>query len=132
LVHCQYGKDRTGIVVALLLGAAGWTREDIIDDYVATSNNLDTLKQRVAETMFGALHPDQSMAIDQSSAEFDQLLTAVGMSRRAFDEVTRADVDTIVPFLQHVEDQPMGAATVLLDAGLTQSELDILRTRLNP
>jgi len=33
LVHCAAGKDRTGVVVALVLSAAGVDREAIADDY---------------------------------------------------------------------------------------------------
>lgn len=36
LVHCAAGKDRTGVVVALLLTLAGVEREAIIDDYALT------------------------------------------------------------------------------------------------
>lgn len=34
LVHCFLGKDRTGVLCALLLAASGVSREDIIADYV--------------------------------------------------------------------------------------------------
>lgn len=34
LVHCSAGKDRTGVVVALLLAAIGFDRATIIDDYL--------------------------------------------------------------------------------------------------
>ena len=36
LVHCAAGKDRTGVVVALLLTLAGVEREAVIDDYALT------------------------------------------------------------------------------------------------
>ena len=35
--HCAGGKDRTGIISALLLGLAGVGRETILDDYTLTS-----------------------------------------------------------------------------------------------
>ena len=34
LVHCTHGKDRTGVLVALLLYACGVSEEEIISDYV--------------------------------------------------------------------------------------------------
>jgi protein-tyrosine phosphatase len=37
LVHCHAGKDRTGFIVAMLLTAAGVSREDIFADYATTS-----------------------------------------------------------------------------------------------
>ncbi len=36
LIHCQSGKDRTGVLVALLLMAAGVDRKCIMEDYLAS------------------------------------------------------------------------------------------------
>jgi protein-tyrosine phosphatase len=43
LVHCTAGKDRTGIVIAVLLRAAGVRRDDVVADYLRTSANLPRL-----------------------------------------------------------------------------------------
>ncbi|WP_460802381.1 tyrosine-protein phosphatase [Microbacterium sp. GXF6406] len=40
VVHCTAGKDRTGLVVALLLTALGIDRDVIVADYAATAANL--------------------------------------------------------------------------------------------
>ena len=40
LVHCTAGKDRTGLVVAFALAAAGVDRDDVVADYAATAENL--------------------------------------------------------------------------------------------
>ncbi|HTY73546.1 MAG TPA: tyrosine-protein phosphatase [Actinomycetes bacterium] len=37
LFHCAAGKDRTGLVAALLLAALGVSRDDILDDYELTN-----------------------------------------------------------------------------------------------
>ena len=36
LVHCTHGKDRTGVLVALLLRAIGVSEEDVVADYVVS------------------------------------------------------------------------------------------------
>ena len=36
LIHCHAGKDRTGFFIAMLLAAAGISRDDILTDYVET------------------------------------------------------------------------------------------------
>lgn len=41
VVHCTAGKDRTGIVVALALLAAGVDRSTVVADYARTQANLD-------------------------------------------------------------------------------------------
>ncbi len=40
LVHCQAGRDRTGVVSAVLLALVGVTTDAIADDYVATAEAL--------------------------------------------------------------------------------------------
>lgn len=37
VVHCAFGKDRTGVVVALLLRLVGVTEEAVVGDYMASS-----------------------------------------------------------------------------------------------
>lgn len=43
LVHCTAGKDRTGVVVAVLLRAVGVRRADVLEDYLRTEANLPQL-----------------------------------------------------------------------------------------
>jgi len=40
LVHCTAGKDRTGIVIALVLSAVGVADENVAGDYALTAENL--------------------------------------------------------------------------------------------
>ena len=44
LFHCSAGKDRTGIMAALLLDILGASREDIFDDYLQSQRNSPHLK----------------------------------------------------------------------------------------
>ncbi|HYF27625.1 MAG TPA: tyrosine-protein phosphatase [Baekduia sp.] len=48
LVHCAAGKDRTGVVVALALAAAGVRRDAIVEDYLATASRIDAIVSRLA------------------------------------------------------------------------------------
>ena len=41
LVHCHGGKDRTGIIIALLLSLAGVPRETIVEDYALSETMLE-------------------------------------------------------------------------------------------
>ncbi|WP_239330578.1 tyrosine-protein phosphatase [Frankia sp. CiP3] len=47
LVHCAAGKDRTGLVVAVLLRAAGVGQQAILADYAATTANMPAVLRRV-------------------------------------------------------------------------------------
>lgn len=48
LVHCTAGKDRTGIVIASLLLAAGVAPDDVVADYLRTSDNMDAVLRRIS------------------------------------------------------------------------------------
>ena len=47
LFHCHAGKDRTGILAAVLLGALGVVEEDIIGDYTLTAPHIEALHNRM-------------------------------------------------------------------------------------
>jgi protein-tyrosine phosphatase len=47
LVHCLAGKDRTGVVVALLLRLVGVEREAVIDEYLLTNLAAEQLMPRL-------------------------------------------------------------------------------------
>jgi len=48
VVHCAAGKDRTGIVCAFALEAAGAERDAVVADYAATGDRLEPLVARLA------------------------------------------------------------------------------------
>ena len=50
LVHCAAGKDRTGVLVALALDAAGVERDAIVADYLATSERVAAILARLIES----------------------------------------------------------------------------------
>ncbi len=50
LIHCTAGKDRTGLVVAVILSAVGVSDEDIIADYVLTRANMPGVLERIVST----------------------------------------------------------------------------------
>lgn len=50
LVHCAAGKDRTGVVVALALDAAGVKRAAIVEDYLASSERIEQIMARLVSS----------------------------------------------------------------------------------
>jgi protein tyrosine/serine phosphatase len=49
VVHCAAGKDRTGVIVALLLGSVGVSDDDIVEDYTLTQEILVALRAKILE-----------------------------------------------------------------------------------
>jgi protein-tyrosine phosphatase len=46
--HCAAGKDRTGLMAALVLGAVGVARDAIVEDYALTQDTIDRFVARSA------------------------------------------------------------------------------------
>ena len=107
LFHCTAGKDRTGIVAALLLGLAGVTPEDIVEDYAMT----------------GAL-------IAPMIEEMVDVARSRGRDIEKFRPMLRCDPETMTATLLYIE-QNFGTMERYLETiGVSQSEMDALRRRL--
>lgn len=100
VVHCLAGKDRTGMVIALLLTALGADRGTVLDDYELTStchvSRVPEIVEIFAQLGIGrpaaeALLSTPRWAMDQALRELDQvhggietyLLGPAGMSPQA-------------------------------------------------
>ena len=109
LVHCAAGKDRTGVVVALALDAAGVDRELIIADYLATAERIEAIIDRLLA----------------SPTYRDELA--------GHDPQRHAPVPgTMERVLEIVDDWHGGAAAWLTAHGLTAADLRRLTERLAP
>jgi len=49
-IHCTSGKDRTGVVTALLLRLVGVAREAVVGDYAATAANIASVMERLGRS----------------------------------------------------------------------------------
>src|SRR5947199_217339 len=73
--HCAAGKDRTGVISAVLLGLLGVPDDVVVADYVATQEHLDAIIERLMSTegyqrMLAALPPDTLHAEAETMARF--------------------------------------------------------------
>ncbi len=106
LVHCEAGKDRAGIVVALVLQAMGVPDDEIVADYAVSDTNL-----RARLEVFLAEARDEE--------------------DRGHIRLWRGCVpETMEAFLAHVHEVYGGAEPYLLGQGLPKGQLDRLRERL--
>jgi len=65
IVHCTAGKDRTGVLVAVLLGVLGVDDETIVTDYTLSARAMSTLRRRLADR-----HPEAREQIEQAAELF--------------------------------------------------------------
>lgn len=111
LVHCTAGKDRTGLVVALALSAAGIPREAIVEDYALSGPEVR--RHRLA--------PVQAILED------------LVLDAAAQQDALRLHLDSPPAAIGHVLDRLAaggGAAGYLVRHGLNSVQLDRLRQRV--
>ena len=106
LVHCHAGKDRTGLVVALLLLVTGASAETVAADYALSGHNLEPLMQ-----------PWLDEAADERARE---------LRRR----VAAAPAAAMIDVIDELDRAHGGAAGYLLGAGATEDDLVRVRSRL--
>lgn len=109
LIHCSAGKDRTGVAIALLLAAVGVPREQIVDDFMLTNDNIDQITARIA------LH----LGADPNETAFEASRPAHHVQPEAIEAV-----------LDIFDGHPDGAAGWLTDNGLSAANLAALRSAL--
>jgi protein-tyrosine phosphatase len=106
IVHCSAGKDRTGMLVAVLLDAVGVLRTAIAGDYAASESAVRAM--------------DAARPMDLAGE-------AQGMRR---PQMRSAWPETILETLDHVDSQYGGSTGYLTMNGVTASQLQALRSRL--
>jgi len=85
--HCAAGKDRTGVISAVLLALLGVRDEVIVADYAATQENIDAIIDRLMATegyqaMLSALPPDTLHAQPETMITFlERVRTEYGSMR---------------------------------------------------
>ena len=105
--HCTAGKDRTGVISAVVLGALGVPDEIIVADYAATKESLDAIIERLMQSegyqgMFENLPPD----------------------------TLHAEPDTMIGLLAHVAREYGSMAGYLAKAGAAPDTVERLADRL--
>ena len=105
VVHCAVGKDRTGMMVALVLSALGVSDEEIADDYELST---DCLRE-----------------------EFDEVIATLdGQERDRIAERMSSRRETILEMLAYARQHYGGVEKYLLAQGLGSDRLQRLRDRL--
>jgi protein-tyrosine phosphatase len=105
--HCTAGKDRTGVVAALLLAALDVGVEDIAADYALTNQALPSILERLAR---------------------DPVLGATIAQMPPGRRTVRSE--TMARFLELLSRHHGGARSWLLGAGVAPASIDALRAKL--
>ena len=108
VIHCTAGKDRTGIVVAMLLDILGVSHELIVEDYHLTTKNMAPVIERIRNA---PVFKENGLAA-------------------APDWIFASDQITMEGFLERMTATYGGAEGWALQHGLGQVEIDLLRAEL--
>jgi protein tyrosine/serine phosphatase len=107
LVHCHAGKDRTGVVVALVLRLAGVSIDDIADDYAISGVQLAEMLAR-----------DRVTAIER------------GMDHVRVERLFTVRREAMVQTMDCVDVEHGGAVSLMRAIGLDETRIDRLTTLL--
>ena len=107
LFHCTAGKDRTGLIAALVLGGLDVPQDTIVDDYMLSALYLEELFDELRE---------QARLIGYDGDWYNRLLLCQPATMRHT--------------LQYLDQRYGSVSQYLLQSGLSQLELDQLRRAL--
>ncbi len=107
IVHCAAGKDRTGVLVALILDVLGADDEDIVGDYVRTNERIEAIFTRL-----------------RGSATYAEDVVRIGL------DAHRVDPDTMREVLRTLRRTYGSGEDYLLAAGVSAATLRGLHERL--
>jgi protein-tyrosine phosphatase len=108
LFHCAAGKDRTGVVAALLLGLLDVAPEDIADDYHLSAAGMVAMSEWVRATS-----PDAADAMTSQPAEY-----------------LEAPVDAMLAFLDRIEEEHGSMRGLARDLGISDQLVARLQAAL--
>ncbi|MBD0707061.1 MULTISPECIES: tyrosine-protein phosphatase [unclassified Streptomyces] len=114
LLHCAAGKDRTGLLTALLLELLGVPAERVVEDYARTGEALEQIWAGIAQRHHTALND-----VDREKLAIPAPLLA-------------APAGAMTAFLDVVRTRHGGARAFLLECGVAQETLDAFLAKATP
>jgi protein-tyrosine phosphatase len=107
IFNCFFGKDRTGVLAALVLGCLGVSREQIIADYAITASRVPFIVKKLSRD------PAHKETIERTDAR-----------------LLAADERTMTSFLDRLERDYGGALSWALSSGISSARLHVLSETL--
>jgi protein-tyrosine phosphatase len=118
LTHCFAGKDRTGFVVASVLEAVGIDRDTIVADYLRSNAAVPQLRTHIYD-----------MIEQRADVELTPEVVTFTEARLS-DGVLGVRPEYLAAARQTIDDEFGSLGGYLSDAGITEADLDRLRSEL--
>ena len=107
IIHCSAGKDRTGVVVAVLLALVGVERDTIVEDYLQTKRYLNPIK-----------------------SELRSAAAQIGYNLERLDRMLECRADAIKGALEYIDEKYDGTPEYVRAVGIEESAIGRLRSVL--
>ena len=107
IVHCSAGKDRTGLVIAVLQDLVGVDRETIVEDYLQTARHMAELR-----------------------ADLRSTAAQIGYNLERLDRMLECRANAIVSALDHIDSRYGGTREYVRAAGIEDDTLERLHSLL--
>uniref|UniRef100_A0A1X7UQZ2 Tyrosine specific protein phosphatases domain-containing protein n=1 Tax=Amphimedon queenslandica TaxID=400682 RepID=A0A1X7UQZ2_AMPQE len=111
LIHCVYGKDRTGVLVALILDCIGVESETIAMDYASSESTC--------------FHIHDGL-VSMRNEMYDDLIVHWGMAEHS----CRAKADTMLKVLNEIDKRYGSTSQYLKSIGFTLEDQESLKSIL--
>lgn len=106
VIHCTHGKDRTGVIIMLLLLLCNVPTEAIEEDYAQSEGHLNHAKNK----------PDPDMQLENSFMRSSN--------------ITKSSPKTMAKTIQHLVDQYGSTENYIREIGISDEEISVLRKKL--
>ncbi|WP_176611729.1 tyrosine-protein phosphatase [Actinomadura sp. WMMB 499] len=124
LVHCAAGKDRTGVVIAVVLSLLGIDPQRISEEYALTEAAMPTIRAWALDRRSPSDGPSDGAAFPEAPKALTDTADLSGFP----DVLMRAPAETMLAFLAEVGD----VHDLLTAHGLTDDDLAALRATFAP
>jgi protein-tyrosine phosphatase len=125
--YCSAGKDRTGILTALILLALGVSEEDVITDYSMTDEHMHQVLSSRIERARAAREAAEREAAERQAAEGEAPHEQRPPMPALAPEMLRARPETMRAFLATLDGRYGSALGYLHDCGVGAAALSALR-----
>lgn len=106
IVHCYAGKDRTGIIMALLLASIGVSDDDIVADYALSYGQIQHLVKEWREYAI------------ENGRDLEQLERDAG-----------SKPETMIQMLKHIRQKYGSVRQYLIDCGVSEARLQQIKAK---
>ena len=133
---CMTGKDRTGMISMFVLSVLGATRQEILDDYIASNLALQQNSALVGRSfaVVAQMKEDNRLPEGMQNPDFGKIIDGVSASKNGnapkSSSASGVALSVMVDTLAFLQNDHQGPIAYLLSIGVTQGDFESIRSIL--